>query len=136
MGETLAKLKLTFGTPWRSTDEGDTALWPSDEITILRRAGSHYFCRVVYGNREFLQTMHGWIHKRLLRVPKVNKIDMGKTTSLDRLRSEVPYPYPSDPYETFEIWMRGNGFEDVADSQPADVDLDRLNEAIAAYGAA
>ena len=41
-----------------------------------------------------------------------------------------------EPYEAFEIWARANGFADVIDCEVQDVDLDRLHEAIAAYGAA
>ena len=41
-----------------------------------------------------------------------------------------------DPYEAFEVWARANGFADVIDCEPEDVDLDRMNEAIEAYGAA
>ena len=43
-------------------------------------------------------------------------------------------PYFPDPYEAFDAWMRDNGFADVADSEPEDVDLDRLHEAVKAYG--
>ena len=39
-----------------------------------------------------------------------------------------------DPYEAFEIWATANGFEDVINCAPEHVDLDRMNEAIAAYG--
>lgn len=39
-----------------------------------------------------------------------------------------------DPYEAFNKWMLANGFADVANCKPEDVDLERLDEAIAAYG--
>ena len=39
-----------------------------------------------------------------------------------------------DPYEAFDLWMRNNGFLDVANCRPEDVDLNRLNEAIEQYG--
>jgi hypothetical protein len=40
----------------------------------------------------------------------------------------------SEPYEMFEIWMRANGFEDVLEHEPEDVNLDRLHEAVERYG--
>jgi hypothetical protein len=60
-------LRTRFGFWWWSTDEGETALWRGDEITALEKAGSHYFCRVVYGNSDYPKVMHGWIHKKKLR---------------------------------------------------------------------
>lgn len=40
----------------------------------------------------------------------------------------------SEPYEAFENWMRTHGFEDVADCEPEDVNLERLHEALERYG--
>lgn len=40
-----------------------------------------------------------------------------------------------DPYAAFEIWMHENGFADVVNCEPQDVMLDRLEEAVEAYGA-
>jgi hypothetical protein len=65
-----ARLKLRFGMPWRSIDTGDTALWPSDRITILKRVGSRYLCKVEYGHSDYPAIMFGFIHKRLVRVLK------------------------------------------------------------------
>lgn len=39
-----------------------------------------------------------------------------------------------DPYEAFELWMSQNGFEDVVNCEPHNVDLHRLHEAFAVYG--
>lgn len=40
----------------------------------------------------------------------------------------------ADPYEAFHDWCMANGFADVMDCEPEDVNLDRLNEAVEAYG--
>lgn len=40
----------------------------------------------------------------------------------------------TDPYEAFDLWCKANGFADVIDCVPEDVNLQRLDEAIAAYG--
>jgi hypothetical protein len=41
-----------------------------------------------------------------------------------------------DPYHVFELWGRANGFADLFDCAPEDVDRERLHEAIALYGGA
>ena len=40
----------------------------------------------------------------------------------------------NDPYEAFEIWMRQNGFTDVANCEPGETNLTRLHEAVHLYG--
>ena len=62
---TTARLRV-WGMPVWSIDAGKIAVWNSDDITILTRVGSHYFCRVEYGPWESPATFHVWIHKRLL----------------------------------------------------------------------
>lgn len=42
-------------------------------------------------------------------------------------------PVP-DPYEAFFNWCLANGFRDVSECEPEQVDTGRMNEAIAAYG--
>lgn len=42
----------------------------------------------------------------------------------------------ADPYEAFETWARANGFRDVIECEPEQVDLERLHEALDAYAAA
>ena len=39
-----------------------------------------------------------------------------------------------DPYEAFEWWLARNGFQDILDSPPEQVNLERLEEAILQYG--
>ena len=39
-----------------------------------------------------------------------------------------------DPYEAFEWWLGRNGFQDILDSPPEQVNLERLEEAIEKYG--
>jgi len=41
---------------------------------------------------------------------------------------------PIEPYEAFEIWLRENGYQDILDSKPLNVDLQRLGKAIEEYG--
>lgn len=39
-----------------------------------------------------------------------------------------------DPYEAFEAWCKANGYADVIECEPQDVDLARMNAAIKEYG--
>jgi hypothetical protein len=41
--------------------------------------------------------------------------------------------YPLDPFYLCELWLRANGYADLFDGAPEDVDLDRLDEGLAAY---
>lgn len=45
----------------------------------------------------------------------------------------VTFPYPMSPDEAFENWQRENGYEDLADAAPDEVDLYRLRGALAVY---
>ena len=39
-----------------------------------------------------------------------------------------------EPYEEFEKWLQQNGYQDIIDCKPLDVDLERLEQAIKEYG--
>ena len=41
-----------------------------------------------------------------------------------------------DPYQAFFDWCLANGFRDVAECEPEDVDVRRMDEAIARYALA
>jgi hypothetical protein len=69
MAKTLQRtVRLKYwGMPCFSLGGRQTAVWQGDEITVLRRLGSHYLCKVVYGYWESPQTMGVWLHKRAVK---------------------------------------------------------------------
>lgn len=63
---TKARL-INWGIPVVSHEREQTAVWQGDDITILRRSGSHYFCLIEYGYEGYEKFFLTWIHKRALR---------------------------------------------------------------------
>lgn len=57
------RLKTTFGISCRLAGGGRSAVWNGDRIYIIKRAGSHYLCCVMWNqNYEIV-----WLHKRAVR---------------------------------------------------------------------
>lgn len=73
--ETMKAYLIPWGIPVWSRDVGQIAVWQSDDITILRRVGSHFFCLVEYGAGGYREQFTTWIHKRLLRRRRACGID-------------------------------------------------------------
>lgn len=65
------RLKTTFGLPCLSPNGiecGRSAVWNGDDITILRRVGSHYLCYVSWNRGRF--HMLAWLHKRTVKAKR------------------------------------------------------------------
>jgi len=63
----------------------------------------------------------------------VGLIGVGIAVASRRLERNREKEDGNDPYAEFDVWLRRNGFADVAGCTADEVDLDRLERAVEAY---